>query len=155
MSREKTIEADFKWEGNMIADYIGEGGDVVIPDSVTSIGGGAFSYCTSLKSINIPDSVTSIDWDAFYECTSLTSVTIPDSVTSIGSAAFSRCTNLTSITIPNSVTSIGWSAFRDCTNLKNIIVQGKTQEQADELLEGIYIPLGCVASFQNKNMEVK
>ena len=39
----------------------------------------------------IPNSVTSIGYYAFYGCTGLTSVTIPDSVTSIGDNAFSNC----------------------------------------------------------------
>ena len=45
----------------------------------------------------IPDSVTSIGYAAFYRCTSLTSVTIPDSVTTIGNYAFSYCSSLTSV----------------------------------------------------------
>ena len=83
-----------------------------IPDSVTSIGSGAFNWCTSLTSVTIPDSVTSIGKSAFYGCKSLTSVTIPDSVTSIGESAFSSCEALTSVTIPSRVTSIGERAFR-------------------------------------------
>ena len=91
-----------------------------IPDSVTSIGDGAFSECHSLKSINIPDSVTSIgDW-AFSNCNSLTSINIPDSVTTIGDFAFSRCISLKSIVIPNSVTSIGDYAFSNCNSLTSI-----------------------------------
>ena len=69
----------------------------LIPDSVTSIGYGAFGYCESLTSIEIPNSVTSIGYGAFYGCTSLTSIEIPASVTSIGKGAFSSCRLLTSI----------------------------------------------------------
>ena len=91
-----------------------------IPDSDTSIGNYAFSYCTSLKSINIPDSVISIGNLSFYKCTSLTSINIPNSVTSIGNDAFSYCTSLTSINIPDSVTSIGDYVFSNCESLKSI-----------------------------------
>lgn len=45
--------------------------DLVIPDSVTSIGAYAFYNCTSLASISIPDSVTYIGSDAFYGCTGI------------------------------------------------------------------------------------
>ena len=95
---------------------------ITIPDSVTSIGGSAFSGCTGLTSITIPESVTSIGNGAFSDCTGLTSITIPDSVISIGDNAFSDCTVLTNVTIPDSVTFIGWHAFSGCTNLETITI---------------------------------
>ena len=98
--------------------------ELIIPDSLTSIGDNAFVGCNSLTSVTIPDSVTSIGGDAFAGCTGLTSVTIPDSVTSIGGDAFAGCTGLTSVTIPDSVTSIGEGAFYSCGNLLNIYYSG-------------------------------
>ena len=105
-----------------ITGYNGSAKTVDIPKtidgkSVTSIGGGAFAWCSSLTSITIPNSVTNIGIYAFRECTSLKSVTIPNSVTSIDKWAFDGCTNLTSVSIPESVTSIGWSAFGACRSL--------------------------------------
>ena len=93
-----------------------------IPSTVTTIGGSAFSGCTSLKSITIPSSVTTIGNRAFSDCTSLTSITISTGVTAIGSEAFSRCTSLKSITIPSGVTTIGESTFSRCTSLKSITI---------------------------------
>ena len=77
----------------------GKQGSYTIPNSVTSIGGGAFAFCKGLTSVTIPNSVTSIESDAFRYCTGLTSVTIPNSVTSIGDWAFSDCSGLTSINV--------------------------------------------------------
>ena len=73
-----------------------------------------------VKDLVIPNSVTSIGWYAFSGCSGLTSVTIPNSVTSIGRFAFRGCSGLTSVTIGNSVTSIGMKAFRDCPELLDV-----------------------------------
>ena len=94
--------------------------DLVIPNSVTSIGNYAFKYCTGLTSVTIPNSVTIIGTQAFNGCSGLTSVTIPNSVTSIEYEAFRGCSSLTSITIPNSVTSINDWAFIRCSSLNSI-----------------------------------
>ena len=107
--------------------------NVIIYDSVTSIGNSAFYNCTSLTSITIPDSVTSIGENAFFDCRSLTSLTIPNSVTSIGEYAFGYCDSLTSITIPDSVTSIGELAF----NGRKSVVEGTIPTIAID-----YIPKG-------------
>ena len=94
---------------------------VVIENSVSSIGIGAFHGYSNLTSVTIPNSVISIgDW-AFTMCLQLTSVMIPNSVTSIGDVAFSGC-GITSVTIPNSVTFIGVEAFSSCLGLTAIHV---------------------------------
>lgn len=95
-------------------------GSVNIPNTINQIGEEAFWGCSSLTTLTIPNSVTSISFNSFRECSGLTSVSIPSSVTSIGRCAFSDCSSLTSVTIPNSVTSIYAYAFYGCTSLTSV-----------------------------------
>ena len=128
--------------------------DLVIPNSVTSIGEAAFFGCYGLTSVTIPNSVTNIGYNAFYYCSGLTSVTIGNSVTTIGGYAFGRCHGLTSVTIPNSVTSIGYGAFSYCLNLTSIEVEsGNTKYDSRENCNAIIetesntLVSGCVTTI--------
>lgn len=111
-------KSDFKIVDGVLKKYYGNDENVVIPDSVTSIGEDAFFGCKSLASIIITDLKAWLkikfgcrwvdsDYNLFLGNNKVTKLTIPDDVTSIGERAFYRCKSLTGITIPDSVTSIG------------------------------------------------
>jgi hypothetical protein len=59
----------------------------------------------------IPNSVTSIGDGAFGNCTGLTSVTIPNRVASIGEMAFANSTSLSSLYFEGNAPDVGWYAF--------------------------------------------
>ena len=93
---------------------------VTIPDSVTSIGSGAFSMCHKLKKVKLPKNLKTIESTTFLGCDSLEEITIPDSVTTIGSSAFYYCENLKRVKVSSNLTYIADYAFFRCRKLADI-----------------------------------
>lgn len=116
---------------------------VSIPDSVTSIGRGAFAVCDSLTEVTIPDSVTSMGIGVFAGCDGLTAVTLPDGITTIGMGTFEGCWSLTSVTIPDRVTSIGDYVFRGCDSLKSITIP----DSVTSIGEGVFADCANLTSI--------
>lgn len=92
-------------------------GEIVIPETVTSIGRGAFRSCPLLESADIRAKVSNISEQAFYGCSELTSVKLSDSVTVIEKYAFADCPKLTSVEIPATVETIYKTSFKNDHNL--------------------------------------
>jgi len=99
----------------------GRGGTYTIPGGVIRIDDWAFAGA-SLSDVIIPDSVASIGRSAFQECGSLTHVTLGSHVASIGDWAFFLCSSLQDIAIPAGVTDLGYGVFADCASLTAIAV---------------------------------
>ncbi|MBO4603054.1 MAG: leucine-rich repeat domain-containing protein [Salinivirgaceae bacterium] len=91
--------------------------DLVVSDTVKSIGNYAFYGCSGLQSVTISNSVESIGNCSFQYCNKINSVIIPNSVETIGNSAFYNCNRLESVNIGNSIKSICANAFYSCSNL--------------------------------------
>ncbi len=111
---------------HLYSDENAEITNLVIPNSVTSIGNGAFNGCSGLTSVTIGNSVTSIGEMAFYNCSKLTSVTIGSGVTSIGSPVFSSkptkviwLTNTPPQNYTNAQGTVNYVANNNYTSLSN------------------------------------
>lgn len=110
--------------------------DLVIPESVTSIGNSAFEGCSGLTSVTFGNHVTNIGECAFEDCTGLTSIEIPNSITDISRRAFRGCSGLTSVTLPNTIINIGLGAFHACTGLTSITIPNSVRSIGDNAFNG-------------------
>ena len=121
--------------------------DLVIPNSVTSIGNYVFEGCSCFTSVTIPNSVTSIGGDAFYGCDNLNSVTIDsNSILSRDySGSLDECESsflsffgpqVTTYSIGDNVTSIGDNVFHGCSGLTSIIIPNSVTSIGDYAFYG-------------------
>ena len=136
--------------------------EILIPDSVTSIGNFAFYGCSSLTSVVIGNSVTSICEDAFAGCHKLTSIMVDENnenYKSIDGNLYSKDGKTliqyamgktdTAFTIPNSVTSIGEQAFYICTSLTSVTIGNSVISICEDAFRGCYsLTIYCEATYK-------
>ncbi len=133
---------DFIIEDGVLVRYTGKDTEVMIPDTVTSIGEGAFMRCFGVVSVNIPASVTHIGNGAFKFCDSLKSVCFEGSSVRIEKGAFYECNALADkngfiivggvlcdyygdaadVKIPDTVKEISDSAFFAKFNITGVVI---------------------------------
>ena len=95
-----------------------------LPNTVTSIGKGAFKNCKNLESITFVGGeaqITTIGEGAFAEC-GLKSFDVPNNVKTISREAFRNCDVLSTVNLPATATSISAEAFKSCVSLTAINV---------------------------------
>ncbi len=92
--------------------------NVILSDTLLSIGDYAFGGCVSLNTIIIPNNVMKIGQGAFINCIALANVTLSDDLDAILDYTFYNCSKLTSIDTKN-VETIGFAAFAGCSLLND------------------------------------
>ena len=127
---------DFVITNGVLEDYIGPGGDVVIPRKVKEIGISSFWRCRTIISVTIPSTVNKIGGSAFADCSDLTEVIISEGVKIIEDA-FDGCSSLEKITIPKSVKEIGDYAFWYCPK---VTIYGESGSYAEQYAKENGIP---------------
>ena len=138
--------------------------NVVIGQSVSSIGNNAFYACSTLNSITwnakqfaeisssdaspfssikqyitsfvFGNNVESIPSYLCYGMSSLSSVSIPNSVSSIGKYAFASCSGISSIVLPDGITSINDGILSGCTGLTSVSIPNSVTSIGNDAFNG-------------------
>lgn len=131
-----------------IGEYSLEGGDVptiLLPETLTTIGGSGLRGLSNITTVTIPAGVTTLGYELFKDCnklsevvfaegsqvtelpqsafegTAMTKVDIPETITTMGAFSYFNCPNLKTVTLPSGLTSMGWMAFGGTTLPETII----------------------------------
>ena len=117
-----------------IVKYVGTDAKVVIPDSidgapVKTIGTEAFCRNKSVEEVIVPESVATLRGRAFSFCGNLKSVHLSNNISKIVAETFDGCGKLEEINVPDMVPDLPSGLFKDCP-LKSIHI-GKSLSEVD------------------------
>ena len=127
-------DGDFTIKNGVLTKYNGSGGDVVIPEGVTSISDFAFGLNSTMTSVTIPKTVTAIGEDTFSTCSGLTKFVVKSgnpTYSSQDGVLYNKDKTLLmlcpakktgTLSIPDTVTSLGDWAFELCAELTGITI---------------------------------
>ena len=132
----------------------------VFGDSVTMIPGSLCKNMKLLTNIAIPESVTSIGTYAFSFCTGLSSFTFPEGVKTVATSVLEGCNALETVRIPSSVTSINQDAFYGCSALQEIYNYAFTPQTISERVVNsvnkqtciLYVPIDYIDLYKAKEV---
>ena len=152
-------------------DCVGSLTTLSLPQSLETIGVGAFKGCASLASLDLPEGVATIEGRAFEGCTSLKSLVIKRNITFSGSVSpfhgsgienitfrngvteipsymfVNGCGSLQTLYLPASIQTIGTSAFAGCASLTDLVIR------SDVSIPGVISPFSgsglTSISFEN------
>ncbi len=134
--------------------------EVVLPDTITSIGEDAFFYCRELQKLEIPASVTDLTGNPFAACSKLTELTLdPDNSSYLMEdgilysadrktlIAYPSGKTETSFTVPYGVETISASAFHVNENL----VQVDLPDTVKQIGEDAFYSAGSLKEIRLSN----
>lgn len=101
---------DFLITDGVLTGYVGDGGDIVIPENVTEIASFAFNKNKQITSLTIGNQVCIIRSYAFVDCSNLVSVRIGGNVKTIEKCAF-QFSGVKQAELEEGVEAIGANAF--------------------------------------------
>lgn len=132
----ETSASAFSIKSGEVVKYNGKERIVSVPDTVTSIGKGAFENNPYVEKVILPDSVKQIRPYAFWGCDNLKTVTLGKGLSTIGDFAFTNCTGLETMTIPTNISSIGIQSFSNCPRFEDITIPPQVFDIKEDAFDG-------------------
>ena len=111
---------------------------ITIPNTVTSIGTCSFHNCQNVENVVFEGNIDSIGEGCFAYCHSLTTVDLPSGIAIINEASFYWCENLNSIVIPDSVVEVAEGVFHECDSLGKIMYKGTSNQWSEITINALY-----------------
>lgn len=133
-----------------VLDYVGNGGDIRIPDEADGVYENAFKDNADITGVTFPAGCRYMLTGAFQYCANLEKIVFEGDV-SFGESSFGTCPSLESVIVEGSVMNIETKAFYECTSLKTVKFYGNEYDfeigvsafQECHSLESINIPDKC------------
>lgn len=112
--------------------------DLSIGTGIDSLSAYCLEYGNTLSSVVLPNTITELGDGAFYMSFGLRNVQMKEGISSIGQDCFFRCEALKTLEIPSTVQTIGRMAFKVNTNqygpeLSSVLFKGKTLAQVQSM----------------------
>lgn len=107
----------------VIGDYAFMGSglrEIIIPETVTSVGTGALRNCRGLISIAWPSSLSALPSGVLAGCISLLRLSLPEGVAVLEEEALMGCANLMNLHLPQTLTTLEAHSLSGLTSLTSI-----------------------------------
>ena len=160
---EESSADDFLVFDGILEEYVGDGGDVVIPASlgIKEIAAQAFHNNLDITSLIIPEGVKSIGYWSVKGCSNLERVELPYTLEKLAEHCLTGLA-ITEIVIPGNVDIIGYGVFSSCKYLESVTISYGVKEiqvlafqgtAAHEVVFPETVALICGTSFVNLNYD--
>ncbi|QEJ94951.1 leucine-rich repeat domain-containing protein [Treponema phagedenis] len=92
--------------------------ELVLADTVKTIGMATFSNCSGIKKLTLPAGLQRIGSMAFEGCSGISALTLPDELQHIEREAFKDCHGIKGeLNLPAELVTLGYEAFLNCTGI--------------------------------------
>ena len=148
-------EDDFIISGGFITGYVGDGGDVVIPEGIVGIEEGAFRKNDNITNLVISENCVSLESFAFSQCSELKTVVFEGDMEKVGMMSFIGCPMLESVKFMGgcsgntqgvSVLIKGMDAREAIKRIKGIDCNGRGTSCPDQLAKALELALEELAA---------